>query len=64
MKKWLPIILPLLLLTAGVLGAWALINARQDVNIRPPEVLPPLIRIVTTTPQTLKFLISTHQIKL
>lgn len=60
MKKWLPIILPLLLLTAGVLGAWALINARQDVNIRPPEVLPPLIRIVTTTPQTLKLEVSSQ----
>ena len=54
MKRWLPVILPLVVLAVGVLGAWALITARQDVETRPAEVLPPLVRVVEATPQTLQ----------
>ena len=54
MKRWLPVILPLVVLAGGVFGAWALMTARQDVETRPPEILPPLVRVVEATPQTLQ----------
>ena len=54
MKRWLPVVLPFVVLAGGVFGAWALITARQDVETRPPETLPPLVRVVEAKPQTLQ----------
>lgn len=54
MKRWLPVVLPFVVLAGGVFGAWALITARQTVETRPPEILPPLVRVVEAKPQTLQ----------
>ncbi len=60
MKRWLPIMLPLVVLAGGGFGAWALITARQDVEIRPPEILPPIVRVVEAKLQTLQLRVSSQ----
>jgi RND family efflux transporter MFP subunit len=45
MKLVLMIAIPVLVVAAAVVGAIAMINARPQVETRPPEVLPPLVRV-------------------
>jgi RND family efflux transporter MFP subunit len=60
MKRWLPVLLPLVVLVGGGFGAWVLLTARQDVETRPPEILPPLVRVVEAKPQTLQLRVTSQ----
>jgi RND family efflux transporter MFP subunit len=46
MKRTLMILLPIAVLIAGALGAVALIMARGEPEQKPPEIMPPLVRVV------------------
>ncbi len=43
--KLLKIVAPLLLLVAGAMGSVAMVRLRPEVETRPPERKPPLVRI-------------------
>jgi RND family efflux transporter MFP subunit len=45
MKRVLAIILPLLVVGAGALGAWAMYMSRSQPETREPEVIVPLVRV-------------------
>ncbi len=49
------IILPIIVIALGVLGAVGMIAARPKVETRAPEVQPPLIRVTTATATDLQF---------
>ncbi len=46
MHRTLKILLPVLVLGIGALGTWVMIHNRRQVETQPPEILPPLVRIV------------------
>jgi len=46
MSSWLKIVLPILVVLAGVVAAVAMIKARPGVETRPPEVPPPLVSVM------------------
>jgi membrane fusion protein, multidrug efflux system len=60
MRRMLTSLLPLLILTASILGAWAMVAPRPVVETHPPEVLPPLIRVLTVQPQDLQLTVRTQ----
>ncbi len=60
MKRWFPIVLPFVVLAGGVIGAWVLIAARQEVETRPPEIRLPLVRVVEVRPQTIQLRVSSQ----
>ena len=49
------IVAPLLVLAAGVYGAWYLVQTRPPVETRPPEVQPPLVRTLSVEPRSVQF---------
>ncbi|HSR53092.1 MAG TPA: efflux RND transporter periplasmic adaptor subunit [Acidobacteriota bacterium] len=51
----LKITLPLLVLAAAAGGAYLLIESRPQVETRPPEVIPPLVRTLTVQPESIQF---------
>jgi len=53
-KTMLKIVLPVLVLVAGVTGAWAIIAHRPTLEIQPAKAEPPLAQVVRTEPQTVR----------
>lgn len=54
------ILLPLLILVLGVVGAAGLFASRDAVETRPPEVPPPLVRVSTVTPNQIQLKVHTQ----
>ncbi|MGA1198205.1 MAG: efflux transporter periplasmic adaptor subunit, partial [Candidatus Latescibacterota bacterium] len=54
------ILLPILILVLGILGATGLIASRDTVETRPPEVPPPLVRVSTVTPNQIQLKVLTQ----
>jgi multidrug efflux system membrane fusion protein len=52
------ILLPILVLCVGVLGAFALVNSRDVVQTKAPEVPPPLVRVQTVQTTDLQLIVS------
>lgn len=52
------ILLPILVLCVGVLGAYALVNSRDVVQTKPPEIPPPLVRVQIVQPTNLQLIVS------
>jgi RND family efflux transporter MFP subunit len=48
------ILLPLLVLAAGVFAAWAMIESRQEPEKRAVEVPPPLVRVMEVQPKSVQ----------
>ena len=44
MLRALKILLPVLVLGLGAIGAWVMIHNSRQVETQPPEILPPLVR--------------------
>ncbi|MEX2300334.1 MAG: efflux RND transporter periplasmic adaptor subunit [Bryobacterales bacterium] len=53
-RRSLTVILPLLVLAAGVFGALSMIAARQEPEKRPVEVPPPLVRVMEVQPKNVQ----------
>lgn len=49
------VLIPLLVVAVGVIGAVGMIAARPKVETRPPEVQPPLVRVATAQKQDIQF---------
>ena len=60
MNNKLKIILPLVVLAVGIVGAIVLVKARSDVKIKPALVLAPLIRVETVQHQDLQLTVSSQ----
>jgi multidrug efflux system membrane fusion protein len=58
-SKW-KILLPLCVLALGVLGAAAIIAARPAVSTAPPEIQPPLIRVVFARTEDVRLRVRTQ----
>ena len=54
MKRWLQMLLPLVVLAGGIFGAWVLMIAHPGVETRSPDILPPLVRLVEAEMQTVR----------
>lgn len=52
------ILFPILVLIIGVLGAFALVNSREVVQTKPPEVPTPLVRVQSIKPTDLQLIVS------
>jgi RND family efflux transporter MFP subunit len=50
LRRLLMVVLPLLVVVAGVVGAWSMITSRQEPEKRPAEVRPPLVRVMEVQP--------------
>jgi len=49
------VLIPLLVVALGVIGAVGMIAARPKVETRPPEVQPPLVRVAAAATQSIQF---------
>jgi RND family efflux transporter MFP subunit len=54
------LLLPFAMLLLGVLGALALMATRPELETRPPEVPPPLVRVVSVQPEARQLSVITH----
>ena len=54
LRRLLAVVLPLLVLAAGVYGAWSMIASRQEPEKRPVEIPPPLVRVMEVQPKTVQ----------
>jgi len=54
LRRLLMAVLPLLIVAAGVLGAWSMIASRQEPEKRPAEVRPPLVRVMEVRPESVQ----------
>ena len=54
LRRSLTVILPLLVLSAGIFGALSMIAARQEPEKRPVEVPPPLVRVIAVQPKNVQ----------
>jgi RND family efflux transporter MFP subunit len=60
MKNLLRVLLPILVLAAGVLGAKRLIDSRPEVKPKPPVVVLPTVQVVRLAPQAYQVEIATQ----
>lgn len=60
MTRTLKIGLPVLVVALGAIGAIAMIAARPDVPTRPPEVRPPLVRVLPVEMQEIRLSVRTQ----
>ncbi len=54
MRRALMILLPVVVIATGWFGAWTMIKAREKPEPQPVEVQPPLVRVITVQPETLR----------
>jgi RND family efflux transporter MFP subunit len=54
------LLLPVAVLLLGLLGALALMTTRSELETRPPEVPPPLVRVVSVQPEARQLSVITH----
>jgi RND family efflux transporter MFP subunit len=60
MKRFLKIVLPLIIVAAASVAAVAIIKSKPPVEVRHPEVLPPLVRTETVALTDLTFSVSSQ----
>ncbi len=54
LRRFLMAAIPLLIIAAGVVGAWSMIASRQEPEKRPAEVHPPLVRVAEVQPRSVQ----------
>jgi RND family efflux transporter MFP subunit len=60
MKRLFRFLLPVAALAAGIVGALAIVRARPTVATRPPEVRPPLVRVMTAHLETVQLTVTAY----
>ena len=54
LRRFLMVVLPLLVVAAGIVAAWSMIASRQEPERRPAEIPPPLVRVMEVQPQSVQ----------
>ena len=49
-----------LVVLLGAVGAWLLAAGRREVQPRPPEILPPVVTVVSARPQEVQLRVRAH----